>query len=70
MDKLLAAQALYPDPTLLEIPAWIICVDRFQAIDRRQGKLQPIIITCLQQVIRLTSVRRSRPDEAQLDNKA
>ncbi len=62
----LAAQALWRDPALLEIPARTTDEERFLVIARLQGKHWSTVITYRQQVIRLISVRRSRPDEVQL----
>jgi uncharacterized DUF497 family protein len=62
----LAAQALWQDPSLLEIPARTSDEERFLVIARLQGKHWSAVITYRQQVIRLISVRRSRPEEVQL----
>jgi uncharacterized DUF497 family protein len=62
----LAAQALWRDPALLEIPARTSSESRFLVIGRLRGSHWSAVITYRQQTIRLISVRRSRPDEVQL----
>jgi uncharacterized DUF497 family protein len=62
----LAAQALWRDPALLEIPARTSSKSRFLVIGRLRGRHWSAVITYRQQTIRLISVRRSRPDEVQL----
>jgi len=62
----LAAQALWRDPALLEIPARTSSESRFLVIGRLRGRHWSAVITYRQQTIRLISVRRSRPDEVQL----
>ncbi len=61
-----AAQALWLDPALLEIPARTTDEERFLVIARLRGKHWSAVITYRQQTIRLISVRRSRPEEVQL----
>ena len=62
----LAAQALWRDPALLEIPARTSSESRFLVIGRLRGSHWSAVITYRQQAIRLISVRRSRPEEVQL----
>ena len=62
----LAAQALWRDPALLQIPARTSSESRFLVIGRLRGRHWSAVITYRQQAIRLISVRRSRPDEVQL----
>jgi len=62
----LAAQALWRDQALLEIPARTSGECRFLVIARLQGRHWSAVITDRQQAIRLISVRRSRPEEVQL----
>lgn len=62
----LAAQALWRDPALLEIPARTNGESRFLVIARLRGRHWSAVITYRQQTIRLISVRRSRPEEVQL----
>jgi uncharacterized DUF497 family protein len=62
----LAAQALWRDPALLEIPARTSSESRFLVIGRLRGRHWSAVITYRLQTIRLISVRRSRPDEVQL----
>jgi uncharacterized protein len=62
----LAAQALWRDPALLEIPARTSSESRFLVIGRLRGSHWSAVITYRQQTIRLISVRRSRPEEVQL----
>ena len=61
-----AAQALWLDPALLEIPARTTDEARFLVIARPQGTHWSAVITYRQYIIRLISVRRSRPEEVQL----
>ena len=61
-----AAQALWRDPALLEIPAHSIEEARFVVIGQLDGKHWSAVITYRQGIIRLISVRRSRPEEVQL----
>jgi uncharacterized DUF497 family protein len=62
----LAAQALWRDPALLEIPARTSGESRFLVIARLRGRHWSAVITYRQQTIRLISVRRSRTEEVQL----
>jgi len=62
----LAAQALWRDPALLEIPARTSGESRFLVIARLRGRHWSAVITYRQRAIRLISVRRSRPEEVQL----
>ena len=61
-----AAQALWEDPALLEIPARTLDEPRWLVIGRIQRKHWSAVITLRGQAIRLISVRRSRPEEIQL----
>ena len=61
-----AAQALWRDPALLEIQARTSDESRFLVIARLHGRHWSAVITYRQQVIRLISVRRSRPEQVQL----
>jgi uncharacterized DUF497 family protein len=61
-----AAQDLWRDPALLEIPARTSDESRFLVIARLHGRHWSAVITYRQQAIRLISVRRSRPEEVQL----
>ncbi|MEI6112081.1 MAG: BrnT family toxin [Cyanobium sp. ELA712] len=63
----LVAQALWRDPALLEIPALTSSESRFLVIGLLRGRNWSAEITYRQQTIRLISVRRSRPEEVQLD---
>lgn len=58
-----AAQALWNDPDLLEIPARTDDEPRFLVIGRIGSKVWSGVITYRSSVIRLISVRRSRPEE-------
>jgi hypothetical protein len=62
----LAAQALWRDPALLEIPARTNGESRFLVIALLRGRHWSAVITYRQQTIRLISVRRSRTEEVQL----
>ena len=61
-----AAQAIWEDPALLEIPARTLDEPRWLVIGRIGRKHWSAVITLRGQVIRLISVRRSRPEEIQL----
>jgi len=61
-----AAQALWQDPALLEIPARTVDEPRLLIIGRIQNKHWSAVITLRGKCIRLISVRRSRPEEIQL----
>ena len=63
----LAAQALWDDPALLEIPARTRGEPRFLVIARLHNKHWSAVITDRGSTLRLISVRRSRPDEIHLD---
>lgn len=58
-----AAQALWNDPDLLEIPARTDDEPRFVVIGHIGSKYWSGVITYRRNVIRLISVRRSRPEE-------
>ena len=62
----IAAQALWRDPALLEIPARTTDEPRFLVIARLQRRHWSAVITYRGPAIRLISVRRSRPEEVQL----
>ena len=62
----LAAQALWRDPALLEIPARTSSESRFLVIGRLRGRHWSAVNTYRQQAIRLISVRRSRHEEVLL----
>jgi len=57
------AQRLWEDPNLLEIPARIEDEPRFVVIGRIAGKHWSAVIVYRAEVIRIISVRRSRPRE-------
>ncbi len=61
-----AAQAIWEDPALLEIPARTLDEPRWLVIGRIGRKPWSAVITLRGQAIRLISVRRSRPEEIQL----
>ena len=61
-----AAQAIWEDPALLEIPARPLDEPRWLVIGRIGRKHWSAVITLLGQAIRLISVRRARPEEIQL----
>jgi uncharacterized DUF497 family protein len=61
-----AAQAIWEDPALLEIPARTLDEPRWLVIGRIGRKHWSAVITLRGQAIRLISVRRSRPEEIQL----
>jgi uncharacterized DUF497 family protein len=57
------AQNLWSDPYLIEIPAKTTDEPRFMIIDRIKGKHWAAIIAYRSKNIRITSVRRARPEE-------
>ncbi|MBM5786090.1 MAG: BrnT family toxin [Cyanobacteria bacterium K_DeepCast_35m_m1_288] len=61
-----AAQRIWDDPALLEIPARTLDEPRWLVIGRIGRKHWSAVITLRGQAIRLISVRRSRPEEIQL----
>jgi uncharacterized DUF497 family protein len=61
-----AAQALWRDPALLEIPARTVDEPRWLVIGQINRRHWSAVITLRGSVIRLISVRRSRPEEVQL----
>lgn len=61
-----AAQAIWEDPALLEIPARTLDEPRWLVIGRIGRKHWSAVITLRGQAIRLISVRRSRHEEIQL----
>jgi len=60
------AQNLWNDPDLLEIPAKTTDEPRSLVIGKIDGKHWSAVITDRNQIIRLISVRRSRPEEIAL----
>ena len=62
----LAAQALWDDPALLDIPARTRGEPRFLVITRLHNKHWSAVITDRGSTLRLISVRRSRPGEIHL----
>jgi uncharacterized DUF497 family protein len=61
-----SAEALWDDPDLVEIPARTTDEPRSLVVGRIGGKHWSAVITLRGQRIRIISVRRSRPEEAQL----
>jgi uncharacterized protein len=61
-----AAQLLWDDPDLLQIPARTTDEPRFLVIGQIAGKHWSAIITYRQDSVRIISVRRSRPEEVEL----
>jgi uncharacterized DUF497 family protein len=62
----LAAQALWLDEMLIEVPARTTDEPRFLVIGRMDGKHYSAVITYREQRIRIISVRRSRQEEVAL----
>lgn len=58
-----AAQALWDDPELIEVPAKITDEPRIMAIGLLNGKHWSAVITPRNGKVRIISVRRSRPEE-------
>ncbi len=65
--NVLAAQQLWNDSELLELPARTTGEPRVLVIGRIGPKHWSAVITYRDQCIRLISVRRSRPEEVELD---
>jgi hypothetical protein len=61
-----AAQALWDDPDLLEIPARTEDEPRWLAIGRITGRHWSAVITRRSQAVRIIPVRRSRAEEVAL----
>jgi len=61
-----AAQALWDDPDLLEIPARTEDEPRWLAIGRITGRHWSAVIARRSQAVRIISVRRSRVEEVAL----
>ncbi|MCP3952401.1 MAG: BrnT family toxin [Desulfobacterales bacterium] len=61
-----AAQALWDDPDLIEIPAKTIDEPRFLVIGRIDEKHWAGVITCREGNIRIISVRRARIEEVEI----
>jgi uncharacterized DUF497 family protein len=61
-----AAQALWDDPDLLEIPARTTEEVRYMVIGKIGAKFWSGIITYRDEIIRIISVRRSRDEEIEL----
>jgi len=61
-----AAQAMWDDPDLLEIPARTTDEPRFLVIARIGARHWSAVVTYRDQATRIISVRRSRPEEREL----
>jgi len=61
-----AAQALWDDPDLIEVPARTSDEARFLVVGRIGGKHWSAIITYRQHSVRIISIRRSRQEEVEL----
>lgn len=61
-----AAQALWDDPNLVEIPARVEDEPRFLVIGRIVATHWSAVITYRDDQIRIISVRRSRPEEVRI----
>ena len=61
-----AAQAMWDDPDLIEIPARTNDEPRYLVVGRIGGKHWSGIITYRQEGVRIISVRRSRQEEVEL----
>ena len=59
----LAAQVLWRDELLIEVPARTVDEPRFLVIGQIGGKHYSAVITYREQRVRIISVRRSRPEE-------
>jgi len=58
-----AAQALWDDPDLIEIPAKITDEPRFMVVGKISGQYWSGVITYRGDIVRIISVRRSRKEE-------
>lgn len=61
-----AAQALWDDPDLIEIPVQTIDEPRFLLVGRIEGKHWSVVITYRGERTRIISVRRSRKEEVEI----
>ncbi len=61
-----AAQALWDDPDLIEIPVQTIDEPRYLVIGRIEGKYWSVIITYRGEKTRIISARRSRKEEVEI----
>lgn len=61
-----AAQALWDDPNLVEVPARVEDEPRFLVIGRIAATCWSAVITYRGDHIRIISVRRSRPEEVKI----
>jgi uncharacterized DUF497 family protein len=61
-----AAQALWSDPDVLEIPARTTDEPRFLVVGRIATKHWSAVVTYRGEARRIISVRRSRPEEVEL----
>lgn len=61
-----AAQQLWSDPNLLEIPAKTLDEPRFLVIGTIDGKHWSCVITYRNQYVRIISVRRARQEEVDI----
>lgn len=59
----LAAQALWLDELLIEVPARTVDEPLFLVIGRIDGKHYSAVITYREQRVRIISVRRSKPEK-------
>jgi uncharacterized protein len=60
------AQALWSDPSLLEIPARVSDEPRWVLIGKMNGKHWSAVITRRSENVRIISVRRSRDEEMEI----
>lgn len=68
-DPFIAAQQLWEDSELLELPACTTGEPRFLVIGRIDLMNWSVVLTYRDSCIRLISVRRSRPEEVELYEK-
>lgn len=61
-----AAQALWDDPLMVEVPARSLDEPRILAIGRIRGKHWSAVFTLRDDRVRLISVRRARPEEIEI----
>jgi uncharacterized DUF497 family protein len=60
------AQALWTDPSLLEIPAHVTDEPRWVLIGKMNGRHWSAVITRRSEDVRIISVRRSRDEEIEI----
>ena len=60
------AQRLWEDDRLIEVPARVVGEERFLVIGRIDQRVWSAVVTYRAESIRIISVRRARPEEAEI----